>query len=993
MAKITYLPGEVANAAVDENGKRLPVTRTQHIFDDTLNKPQSQVNVETTEAISDEVTRAQNAESGLDTRLQTVEQLAEISVGGGDIGIGTAADFESDDPSDLAKVPTIGAMLGGANDGVYDISARHSGATYANLAAALGTNGANIPQSLRKGGMSVKFVQSSDNSYIQYRCKTQSFSANPEDWAVSNEGVYIENPEYLGIFVDKENRIVQNIEKDGNILFGAGVPRQIAELIKDKTTIEGKSIKVYLDDTYGEYIENPEFLRVLLDNQRNILLAIKKDGDIYFGFGCPTQIQEFVANYINQNGNSIREYLDNTFGLYISDPEGKLELKTDIDRHILSYRDSKGRLHENAGIATNSLHLSDEGMTEFCQAMKEAGYQAGGGGDFSDNKEVELPEPPRYALVNFVINSIPINDNDVATGYVEYYDMLGNYFRKACSVESQGQSAKHFARTGGKGNFTLDITDDSKIKIGSWVPQDSFHIKGSAKDVTRGMLATSYKYAWLFLNKLNAKPNRCLMDESAITTTNATGERITDWPDDARCLPDGFPCELYINGAYYGLYAWQLKKHRDNYSMDKKDYTSLFIDADAFMTNDYQNGIWNDGPDAHRDVNRTWWTGFDIKGPKDLVCMNGSKFDGDNPAELMSKYYTELNSKWKYTGGYILYDGGVEPTAQLWDNSVEYAVGDTCYLADADMDAWIEFAAVEANTDSAPMTFTLNTNYDNSDKKHKGSRTSKNIIRKWTFKYLEVKALIDNNSIEEAKVKFNQNFDYNACMLVYIFNCFMRNYDSIKKNTLWGTYKDGRIAPFLWDLDGMYGESWMGISADIPSAYIWDHDYADSAWPLSLLWTLFENEIKETYSSLRRDNIISIDTWKNIIFGWNERIGKEAYERDIKRWPETPSYRKNCTDSKWKQIGGYSGGNPPYPQWDENTNYAVGDKVSMPQGDTTHWYYMNFEAVEANQGVFPVTHKYSSFPYYGGYWNSPKRMEKWMAEQISRCDTKLNYSE
>ena len=125
-------------------------------------------------AIATEKTRAEGVEGSLNTRLQTVEQLAEISVGGGDIGIGTAADFESDDPSDLAKVPTVGAMLGGANDGVYDISARHNGTKYADLAAALGTNGANVPPTLRKGGMSVKFVQSSDNKYVQFSYMSSS---------------------------------------------------------------------------------------------------------------------------------------------------------------------------------------------------------------------------------------------------------------------------------------------------------------------------------------------------------------------------------------------------------------------------------------------------------------------------------------------------------------------------------------------------------------------------------------------------------------------------------------------------------------------------------------------------------------------------------------------------------------------------------------------------------------------------------------------------
>lgn len=47
----------------------------------------------------------------LNERLETVEQLAEISIGGGDIGIATAADFDNPTPEQRAKVPTVGAVL------------------------------------------------------------------------------------------------------------------------------------------------------------------------------------------------------------------------------------------------------------------------------------------------------------------------------------------------------------------------------------------------------------------------------------------------------------------------------------------------------------------------------------------------------------------------------------------------------------------------------------------------------------------------------------------------------------------------------------------------------------------------------------------------------------------------------------------------------------------------------------------------------------------
>ena len=79
--------------------------------------------------------------------------------------------------------------------GIYDISEAHASggvlAKYADLAAALGTNGANIPADLRKGGMSVKYVQSSDNKYLQFRfLLSDSFTAaqfgNTANWQSEN---------------------------------------------------------------------------------------------------------------------------------------------------------------------------------------------------------------------------------------------------------------------------------------------------------------------------------------------------------------------------------------------------------------------------------------------------------------------------------------------------------------------------------------------------------------------------------------------------------------------------------------------------------------------------------------------------------------------------------------------------------------------------------------------------------------------------------------
>lgn len=67
---------------------------------------------------------------------------------------------------------------------IYDVSARNNGVVFVSLQALLSSPnlGTLIPTSVRCGGMSIRFVQSSDNKYVQYRLTNQSWSINIADW-------------------------------------------------------------------------------------------------------------------------------------------------------------------------------------------------------------------------------------------------------------------------------------------------------------------------------------------------------------------------------------------------------------------------------------------------------------------------------------------------------------------------------------------------------------------------------------------------------------------------------------------------------------------------------------------------------------------------------------------------------------------------------------------------------------------------------------------
>ena len=91
----------------------------------------------------------------------------------------------------LDDAPTQGSghlvKSGGVLDSIikdgsaFDLSAYNNGTTYADLSAALTALNA-LPAVYKKGGMSVKYVQTYDNKYVQYRLMSNSFSTTVSDW-------------------------------------------------------------------------------------------------------------------------------------------------------------------------------------------------------------------------------------------------------------------------------------------------------------------------------------------------------------------------------------------------------------------------------------------------------------------------------------------------------------------------------------------------------------------------------------------------------------------------------------------------------------------------------------------------------------------------------------------------------------------------------------------------------------------------------------------
>ena len=237
---------------------------------------------------------------------------------------------------------------------VYDISANHpdgqgNPTPYADLAAALGTNGANIPADIRRGGMRIQFiqgtVQSSDNKYKRFDLIADEFTTDTSAW--------------------------RGVESDG-------------EIFDDPTNTDKEQIPTVgaITDVYGYYRKSKNFIYVITDKNNKIAVALEDNGNVYYGKGIPQQIKDYIDEKVAAlNGDitaitnflagiettTLKEYLDDVYGYYIEDKDKNLKIEVDPNNKIVSSRDKDGKLHENVGIVSptiDKINQDIEGIEE-----------------------------------------------------------------------------------------------------------------------------------------------------------------------------------------------------------------------------------------------------------------------------------------------------------------------------------------------------------------------------------------------------------------------------------------------------------------------------------------------------------------------------------------------------------------------------------------------------------------------------------------------------
>ena len=243
---------------------------------------------------------------------------------------------------------------------IYDVSSHNNGATFASLSALLSDENLStlIPTSVRHGGMSIRFVQSSDNKYVQYRLMSPTWSINSNFWSFCSENTLVNSSEYIDVKTDYENKILEATKKDGTKEFTSDVQINgkilcqnrdvISELENADNVINNPNNP--LSHGYLSDMSNKNWLQVNIDNENKIIEGTKNDG-----------LGTKVINVPVETPVSKTLYLDDSEWIEVkTDQEGKIleGLNKNGEKHISQFCDTtKGLIKKIVRSESNVIEI------------------------------------------------------------------------------------------------------------------------------------------------------------------------------------------------------------------------------------------------------------------------------------------------------------------------------------------------------------------------------------------------------------------------------------------------------------------------------------------------------------------------------------------------------------------------------------------------------------------------------------------------------------
>lgn len=756
---------------------------------------------------------------------------------------------------------------------------------------------------------------------------------------------------------------------------------------------------------------------------------------------------------------SVQELSANTSQFTVVDSPEYIEVKLDSDGKIIESINNNGIYEHDTPNKFKEIILSDDVtitdsksigdtmiqnnrfLSDLEKALKRDGFNAGGTGDWSEyisndgNNPLCIPEP-RCAKLNIKSDfdltqlnksgwsgAITGVNYDIPTE-VEFWDMQGNYFKKWALMSGQGNSSMFYM----KKNIALDFFDSEAggnafaVKFGDWVAQDSFHLKAYYTDFFRGVGAIAYKIGDDIYKDRGVFADRtwkkAILGDyakgSGSLTTPQNNDLSLQIENEPRCYPDGFPCIVYQNGGFWGIYSFQLKKHRDNYHMKKDIANNIHLDGAI------------DGPilfSANGDASQIGWNssnGFEIRNPKGdyFVTTAGTQYNADAKTSQELAGLSTLDEEipiWSSANTYSALDrvivGGRMYLSRVDNNTADPTKANykkPSKVWDSATDNWVE------------ITFT--------------NEVKKNILLAST-RMQEIKdAETSGATSGEIRTLIEKYYDPENLIDYLIHITVLGDGDSLRKNWQWTTWDGVKWFVNPYDMDGSFGAWHIGVwvsESNVGNVPLYGNV---STLPTYWVHKYYKQEIKDRWNSLYSKKICATENVYHYLSDWVSRIGLDNFRAEYEKWPESPCNRdSNINIQYWKRSGSYVS-----EAWNNDKTYANGTYVNIVNGpilnifksivsnnkgnnplfdDGTHWVNYTYESTKTynigdiayygygtdyvlwyqfksltnnNLNNPPITKFYDNTPQPLGHRDNMWRVYNWINNQIISINNTIN---
>ncbi len=677
---------------------------------------------------------------------------------------------------------------------------------------------------------------------------------------------YLELNEFIYTIVDNSGKLVFGIKKDGTPHF----PER--ELLENQTSNEFLYVKtdtnnnilfgIYKDGTPylpgKELLDkdtNHEFIYHISDSSGKVLFGIRTDGSFFIPDKELPDL-EFNSEYINLIKDAEGKII---FGIRkdgtINTPLNPLPIISESNEFVYAITDSQG--YVIYGIRKDGTIYNP---SESNGAPINNDY-------YTESEAIQVAIPTSVARVDIDVNlGLLTTSKNAVNCTLEYRDNTGVYFSKPATIAYQGSSSMAFI----KKNFSIDLfndesrTENFKIKFGDWVPQDSFHLKAYYID---SMLARDPVCNRLWHQIIESRPYDNRYPYQVPYTYGWKGQQIPDsdqtvdqrfMSSGARCHVDGFPIEIYIRGEYWGLYVWRLKKHRDNYRMDKSNQNNILMELSGRTYMQLYKTIIYPSVEAMNTVTPD----------NDEGCFVDIS---DGTYDLYYSPYSTETHVWRKLG--------TKTAAQMEVIHTDEALP---YTMEVKWERW------EVRNPKIDAIWQKGDEFEPVECKAKRSIYS---FLEWCNKYTA-----STITREEIETHLNVSF----CIDFYLFCEFVHAWDLRVKNALYGTY-DGVIwQPYPYDLDCVFGSSASGkFRGDNPNTVT-----TNTQIPIQFVQARYGDEFKSRYAELKNSGIFNVENVISLFMDFTNMIGTDLYQKNFNRWPMIPSEQEDAYFSI-SQIGAW----------------------------------------------------------------------------------------